>query len=72
MDFVSIFEMSNKTYDKLKYIVQIILPAIATFIGLVGKSLDWEPTGIVVIIFTATITLLGAILGISSHNYEQP
>lgn len=71
MDFVSIFEMSNKTYDKLKYIVQIILPAIATFVGIVGLSIDWPPTELVVTIFTATIALLGAILGISSHNYEK-
>ena len=71
MDFVSIFQMSNSTYDKLKYIVQIILPAIATFIGVVGLAINWPPTELVVVIFTAVITLIGTALGISSRNYER-
>jgi len=71
MDFVSIFELSNKMYDKLKYIVQIILPALATFVGVIGLAVNWAPTKLVVVILTATTTMLGTILGISSHNYEQ-
>lgn len=71
MDFVSIFKMSNSTYDKLKYIVQIILPAIGTFIGVIGLAVDWPHTELVVVIFTATITLLGTALGISNHNYKR-
>ena len=71
MDFVSTFEMSNKTYDKLKYIIQIILPALATFVGVIGLAVNWAPTELVVVILTATTTMLGTTLRISSHNYEQ-
>ena len=71
MDFVSTFELSNKMYDKLKYIVQIILPALATFVGAIGLAVNWGPTKLVVVILTTTTTMLGTILGISSRNYEQ-
>ena len=71
MDFVSTFELSNKMYDKLKYIVQIILPALATFVGVIGLAVNWGPTELVVVILTATATMLGTILGKSSRNYEQ-
>lgn len=70
MDFTSIFKMSNETYDKLKYVVQIILPAIATFVGLVSIALGWDNTKPIMVIFTGVITLLGTILGISNHNYK--
>lgn len=70
MDFTSVFKMSNETYDKLKYVVQIILPAIATFVGLVAISLGWDNTKPIMVIFTGVITLLGTILGISNHNYK--
>ena len=71
MSFLEIFELSDKTYNKLKYIVQIILPAIATFIGILGLSLGLPYTELIVTISTAAIALLGSILGISSYNYNK-
>ena len=71
MTFLDIFGMDDKTYDRLKYIVQIILPAIATFIGVLGLALDFPSTDLIVTITTAVITLLGTVLGISSYNYES-
>ena len=71
MSFLEIFELSDKAYNKLKYIVQIILPAIATFIGILGLSLGLPYTELIVTIFTAAIALLGSILGISSYNYNK-
>lgn len=46
--------MSNKTYDVLKLCIQIVLPAVITCIGVIGKSVGWEQTEI-------TMTILGAI-----------
>ena len=71
MSFLEIFELSDKAYNKLKYIVQIILPAIATFIGILGLSLGLPYTELIVTISTAVIALLGSILGISSYNYNN-
>lgn len=71
MSFLEIFELSDKAYNKLKYVVQIILPAIATFIGILGLSLGLPYTELIVTIFTAVIALLGSVLGISSYNYNK-
>lgn len=63
--------MDNKTYDILKTIGMIILPALATFIGTVGKAFNWEYTDITVIVITALATFLGTVLGVSSRNYKK-
>lgn len=64
-------KMSNKVYDVLKFIAQIVLPAIATFYVTIasiwGLPLGDEISRTVM----AVDTLLGAILMISSHQYEK-
>lgn len=63
--------MPNKTYDILKYIAQIILPAIATlYFALAGI---WNlPYGEQIVgTITAIDTFLGVILGISTINYNK-
>lgn len=63
--------MKNKTYDILKFIAQIVLPALATFYvtiaGLWGLPLSKEVSGTIM----AVDTLLGTILMISSSNYNK-
>lgn len=63
--------MSNKVYDILKFIAQIVLPAIATFYvtiaGIWGLPLGDEISRTVM----AVDTLLGAILMISTANYKK-
>ena len=71
MNFKDTFRLKDTTYDQLKYIVQIVLPAVATFIGVVGIALGITYTEVVVVIFTAVNVLLGTILGISSRNYYE-
>ncbi len=61
----------NKTYDILKWICMVVLPAIITFFGLVGTTLEWEFTEPVVIIATGFDTMLGTILGISNVKYNS-
>lgn len=62
--------MSNKVYDILKYIAQIVLPACATLYfalaGIWGFPYGEEVVGTI----TAVDTFLGVLLGISSHNYN--
>lgn len=63
--------MSNKTYDTLKWIAQIFLPALTVFVGVVLKCFNVPCTDIVITIMTAFDAFLGAILGISSANYYK-
>ena len=63
--------ISNKTYDMLKFIAQIVLPAIATFYTTIaniwGLPLKTEIGATVM----AVDTLLGALLMISTNQYNQ-
>ena len=61
--------MSNKTYDILKYIAQILLPAIGTLYfalaGIWGFPYGEQIVGTI----TAVDTFLGVILKVSSNQY---
>ena len=63
--------MSNKTYDLLKWVAQIFIPALTVFVGVVLNCFDVECTDIVVTIMTAFDAFLGALLGISTSNYNK-
>lgn len=63
--------ISNKTYDILKWIAQIFLPALTVFVGVVLNCFHVECTDIVVTIMTAFDAFLGAILGVSTANYYK-
>lgn len=65
------FKMSNKTYDTLKYIAQIVLPACGTLYfalaGIWGLPYGEQIVGTI----TAVDTFLGVLLGISTSNYNK-
>lgn len=63
--------MSNKTYDILKWIALVGLPALTTFYGVVGATLHIPYTQEVITIAVAFDTMLGAMLGISNANYNK-
>ncbi len=64
-------KMSNKWYDRLKWVAQILLPAIATLYF--GLAQIWNlPYGEEVVgTITVIDTFLGAILGISNMQYKK-
>lgn len=63
--------ISNKAYDILKYIAQIVLPAIGTLYfalaGIWGFPYGEQIVGTI----TAIDAFLGAILGISTKMYNK-
>ena len=63
--------MSNKTYDILKYIALIVLPAIATLYLTIATIWGLPYGEAVAATITAIDTFLGAILGISSKRYAE-
>lgn len=63
--------MSNKTYDKLKFIALKVLPALATLILALGAIWHLPYYEAIAATITAVDTFLGAILGISSKRYAE-
>ena len=64
--------MSNKTYDVLKWIATVVLPALATLVLTIGQI--WNFSALAVPIgatIAAVATFLGALLGISSIAYSK-
>ena len=65
------FNMSNKTYDVLKYIAQIVLPALGTLYFALASIWGLPYGEQIVGTITAVDAFLGAILKISSDSYTE-
>ncbi len=63
--------MTNKAYDILKYIAQVVLPAIGTFYFAIAQIWGLPYGEQIVGTITAIDTLLGALLMISSSQYKK-
>lgn len=64
-------KMSNKTYDILKWIAQILLPALGTLYFALSKIWGLPFATEIVGTITAVDVFLGALLGISTSNYNK-
>ena len=64
-------KLSNKTYDILKYIVTIALPALGTLISALAMIWGLPYSEQIVGTILAVDTFLGALLGISSAKYKK-
>lgn len=64
-------KMQNRTYDILKFIAQILLPAVGTLYFALAKI--WGlPFGTEVVgTITAVDTCLGTLLGVSTSQYNK-
>jgi hypothetical protein len=65
------FKMSNKTYDLLKFIAQIILPALGTLYFALASIWGLPYGEQIVGTITAIDAFLGACLGISTKQYIE-
>ncbi len=63
--------MKNKTYDILKFIAQILLPAIGTLYFALASIWNLPYGEQIVGTITAVDAFLGAILGISTKKYNE-
>lgn len=65
-------KLNNSTYDLLKWVAIVCLPALSTFIVVISKIWGWADTGSMIAqTITAIGVLLGALLGISSIQYNK-
>ena len=63
--------MTNKVYDVLKFIAQIVLPAFGTLYFALSSIWGLPYGEQIVGTITAVDAFLGALLGISSNQYYQ-
>ena len=64
-------KLSNKLYDILTWVVIIVLPALATLYAALAGVWAWPYPDEVVTTITAVDTFLGAVLCISTVNYNK-
>ena len=64
-------KMSNKVYDVLKYIAQIVLPALGTLYFALAKIWDFPYGAEIVGTISAVDAFLGALLKISTDQYNK-
>lgn len=64
-------KLSNKTYDILKWVAQILIPALGTLYFALSKIWGFPFATEIVGTLAAVDTFLGTILGISTSNYNK-
>ena len=63
--------LPDKVYDVLKWVAIVALPALSGFITIISKVWGWPDMGSMIAqTITAIGVLLGALLGISSLQYN--
>lgn len=63
--------LSSKAYGILKWVGLIAMPALATFIGVLGAVWHWADTDAIVTTLNAIGVLIGALIGISQTTNKQ-
>lgn len=71
MDFLKIFNIPNKVYDILKWVVIIVLPAFGTFYSTLGGIWGLPYANEIVKTISAITLFLGAVLCISTAQYNK-
>lgn len=64
-------KLNNKVYDILKWVVMIVLPAISACYVALASVWGWPYAEQVAMTIAAVTALLGALLGISTTNYNK-
>lgn len=64
-------KLTNKAYDVLKFIAQILLPALGTLYFALAKIWGFPYATEIVGTISAVDAFLGALLGISTANYNK-
>jgi len=64
-------KMSNKLYDVLKFVAQILLPAVGTLYFALAQIWGLPYAEEIVGTITAVDAFLGALLGISTMQYRK-
>ena len=64
--------LPDSVYNVLKWILLIFVPALITLLTTLTMVWHWDiPLEAIVTTISAIATFLGALVGISSHNYNK-
>ena len=63
-------KLTNKTYDRIKFLVQIVAPALIVLIAGLGDLYGFDTQTIIGLI-TLLVTFTGSVLGISNLQYKK-
>ena len=63
--------LPSKLYDWLKWVCVILLPATATLVFSLSAIFHWEWGEIAVGVITAVDTFIGALIGVSTAQYNK-
>lgn len=63
--------LSDSQYDTLKWLAIYFIPALTTFVGVVGIAINWEYTAIATTIIGALGSFIASCIGMSVKAYEQ-
>lgn len=64
-------KLDNKSYNVIKWVVQVVMPAFITMVGTIGVATSWPHTELVMTVLGALTAFLGASLGLSSAKYYE-
>lgn len=64
-------KLSNEVYDVLKWLVLVVIPALTTFYAVCDNVFGWGYAEIVTTISAALCTCIGAIVGVSTAQYNK-
>ena len=65
------FELNNKVYDVLKWLVLIVLPACSGLYAALAGVWGWGYTEQVTTTISAVALFIGALIGVSSASYKH-
>lgn len=63
--------LSNKVYDIIKWIVVIVLPALATLYNVLAATWGWPYADQITTTITAVNVFLGTAMMISTYQYNK-
>jgi hypothetical protein len=64
-------KLSDQAYDTLKWFAINFIPSLATFVGVVGLALDWQPTAVATTIISAFGMFIAGCIKMSVAEYEK-
>lgn len=64
-------KFSNETYNKIKWIVSVVLPATGVLVGSLGQAYGWSGTDLAVTTIAAVTTFFGSIMLYSTTQYNK-
>lgn len=68
---MSMFKLSDRAYEVLKWCGLVCLPAFAWFVSEVGADIGIANPEVVAKVLNAVGTLIGILVGVSTYNYRK-